>query len=35
MLKNAPEVTLVPKNIFYSKNFELRAKFRGVKSKPG
>jgi hypothetical protein len=34
MLKNASEVTLVPKNIFFTKNFELCAKFWGVQSKP-
>jgi hypothetical protein len=34
MLKNASEVTLVPKN-FSPKNFELGAKFCGVQSKPG
>ncbi len=34
MLKNASEVTLVPKNIFPT-NYELCAKFRGVQSKPG
>jgi hypothetical protein len=36
MLKNASEVTLVPKKIFFPKNVELCAKFIcGVKSKPG
>jgi hypothetical protein len=34
MLKNASEVTLVPKKILFPKNFELGAKFRGVQSKP-
>jgi hypothetical protein len=32
MLKSASEVTLIPKKIFFSKNFELRAKFRGVQA---
>jgi hypothetical protein len=35
MLENASEVTLVPKEYFLPKNVELRAKFRGVQSKPG
>jgi hypothetical protein len=35
LLKNASGVTLVPKNIPSPKKFELGAKFRGVKSKPG
>jgi hypothetical protein len=36
MLKNASEVTLVPKNVFFfPKDFDLRAKIRGVQSKPG
>jgi hypothetical protein len=35
MFKNASGVTLVQKNILFPKNFELRAKFRGVQSKPG
>jgi hypothetical protein len=36
MLKNASEVTFVPKIILFLKKFELRAKFRGgVQSKPG
>jgi hypothetical protein len=35
MLKNASEVTLVPKNIFFPKYFELRAKYCEVQSKPG
>jgi hypothetical protein len=35
MLKNASEVTSLPKNIFLPKNFELSAKFRGVQCKPG
>jgi hypothetical protein len=37
MLKNASEVTLADstKNIFFPKNFELRAKFREVQSKLG
>ncbi len=35
MLKNASELTLVPKNINFPKNCELSAKFRGVQSKPG
>jgi hypothetical protein len=35
MLKNASEVTLVPKKKFFPKNFELCVKFRGVQSKPG
>jgi hypothetical protein len=34
LLKNAAEVTLVPK-IFFPKIFELGAKFHGVQSKPG
>jgi hypothetical protein len=34
MPKNASEVTLVQKNIFFPENFELCAKFRGVQSKP-
>ncbi len=34
MLKNASEVTLVPKKHFFPRNFELRAKCRGVLSKP-
>jgi hypothetical protein len=34
-LKNVSEVTLVAKNIFFSKNFDLGAKFCGVQSKPG
>ncbi len=35
MLKNASEVTFVPKNNFSPKNFELCAKFCGVQGKPG
>jgi hypothetical protein len=35
LLKNASELTLVPKNIFFPENFEVRAKFCGVQSKPG
>jgi hypothetical protein len=35
MLKKASEVTLVPKNIFFLKMFELCANFGGVQSKPG
>ncbi len=35
MLKNTSKVTLVPKDIFFPENYELRAKFRGVQSKPG
>jgi hypothetical protein len=35
MLKNVSEVTLVTKKYFSPKKFELRAKFRGVQSKPG
>jgi hypothetical protein len=35
MLKIASEVTLVSKEYFFPKNFELCANFRGVQSKPG
>jgi hypothetical protein len=35
MLKNASEVNLVPKNIFFPKKIELCSKFREVQSKPG
>jgi hypothetical protein len=35
LLKNASEVTLVPKKYFCPKIFGLGAKFRGVQSKPG
>ncbi len=34
-LKNASEVTGVPKKYFFPKNVELCVKFRGVQSKPG
>jgi hypothetical protein len=35
LLKNASEVTLVPKIYIFPKDFELGAKFCGVQSKPG
>ncbi len=35
MLKNASEITLVPKIYIFPKNSECYAKFRGVQSKPG
>jgi hypothetical protein len=35
MLTNASEVNLVAKIFFFPKNFELRAKFCGMQSKPG